>query len=204
MRTNLVRSVLLLASFTAFPAAAEVFKWIDAQGVVNYSNKPPKDAKGPVRVQDRVSTVKMEVPATPAPDAQRSLLQYRVDRLERELAAERRAGTGSSWAEIEAMEKWREKCIADRRVDCDDPDALSEAGGYGYATAYGYSAYAPYYGGSRRHGFKPRYMIVPGPYGIGAQAVPVPPRQPNFRRGPVQTHAFAGGGGHGGRGPTRR
>jgi len=52
----------LLAALTltlaVLPAHAEVFKWIDAKGQVNYSNKPPADAaKLAQPVEERLSVV---------------------------------------------------------------------------------------------------------------------------------------------------
>ena len=51
-----------IASLAAPPAAAQVlYKWIDAQGKVQYSDQPPKDFKG------EVTRIEPDTPATPAP-----------------------------------------------------------------------------------------------------------------------------------------
>lgn len=76
-----------LLALPAAPAAAQLYKWVDARGVVNYSSQPPdaSEAKGPVQsVQDTVSVYSPDAelvremargrksarrPATPAPAA---------------------------------------------------------------------------------------------------------------------------------------
>jgi hypothetical protein len=60
LRSDLRTAVLLGAILTAAAplATAQVYKWVDEKGVVNYGNKPPapaKGAKGPTVVEDRVS-----------------------------------------------------------------------------------------------------------------------------------------------------
>jgi hypothetical protein len=55
----LARLVAALLAFSAgTAAAAQIFKWVDERGVVNYSNQPPADpksAKNVREVEDRVS-----------------------------------------------------------------------------------------------------------------------------------------------------
>ena len=52
MGCRLLAALLLLA---ALSAQAETYKWVDAKGVVNYSNAPPPAAKA-MKVEDRLST----------------------------------------------------------------------------------------------------------------------------------------------------
>jgi hypothetical protein len=59
--------VLLLASSPA--PAAELYKWVDEKGVVNYSNEPPAKTKGgqaPTVVEDRLSVYTPEKSVTEA------------------------------------------------------------------------------------------------------------------------------------------
>jgi len=97
---NLIRllSALALVSASPLPFAAQLYKWVDERGVTNYSNQPPIDAQ-PARkfapVEDRVSVYSTDPALT---QAIASLYQRprrseseRIDRLERELAAERSA-----------------------------------------------------------------------------------------------------------------
>lgn len=48
----------LLAALAAQPALAQIYRWVDERGVVNYSNLAPQDPAGAqelVRIEDRVS-----------------------------------------------------------------------------------------------------------------------------------------------------
>lgn len=53
-------SALLLA--LAAPAAAQLYKWVDERGVVNYSNQPPADAKAGQRVEQVKDSVSVYTP----------------------------------------------------------------------------------------------------------------------------------------------
>jgi hypothetical protein len=74
--------VLLIAAAPA--ASAEIYRWVDERGVVNYGSKPPEGAKK-VRQLDENAVTVSTIPAPP-PSAERQLaLEARVERLEREL-----------------------------------------------------------------------------------------------------------------------
>jgi hypothetical protein len=65
MRRPLLAALLLLA---ALPVAAETYKWVDAKGVVNYSNTPPASAS-PTKasqVEERLSTYESDPALGPA------------------------------------------------------------------------------------------------------------------------------------------
>lgn len=195
-------SVLALAG----GAQAQVYKWVDEKGVVNYSSTPPPKGRPAVIVDEskgRVTTV-------PAPDAQRDAeattgdpaLRRRVEQLEREAAAQRQAAAQQEIAAAEAQRRWREQCLAERRVDCDDPYRGSLEYRYDYGFGYGY-AYPPYvrppvarptpwppgtyrptpYIAKGAGGVVGPYYesppgglaLGPGPYGIGAGLNPAPP-----------------------------
>ena len=128
----------LVAALAAFPliAVAQVYKWTDAQGRVSYGNNPPPGARNVTRVDEdsgRVTTV----PGMPREqiDAQRErATQQRADDLQRQLDAQRRAGQAQTPAPVDqaaAYQRWREQCLAERRVDCDDPSrgAMYDSGG---------------------------------------------------------------------------
>ena len=64
------------------PAAAETYKWVDAKGVVNYSNAPPPEAaKTGQVVEDRVSVMGMD-PAVRAWAERRFADRARADELD--------------------------------------------------------------------------------------------------------------------------
>jgi hypothetical protein len=50
-----MRAFLLTALLLAPLAQAETYKWVDAKGVVNYSNTPPPNAAKATTVPDRIS-----------------------------------------------------------------------------------------------------------------------------------------------------
>lgn len=116
-------SALALAIAATLPAVAEaqVYRWTDERGGVNYGSKPPPSARNVTRLNEDSGNVST-VPGIPREevDAMRDRAQQqRADRLERELDAERRANRAASGTFDERA--WIERCRAERRVDCDDP-----------------------------------------------------------------------------------
>ena len=95
-RTLFGLATVLAASLPAAAAAAQVYKWVDERGVLNYSNQLPVNlgaASKPVIVEDRVSVY------TPDPALVQAIAALRrgggaaarIAELERQLAAERQA-----------------------------------------------------------------------------------------------------------------
>lgn len=125
-QANMLRRLLVpcvVAWLAGAPAAwAQVYKWTDERGSVNYGNKPPPNARNVTLVREddgRVSTVPGLSPEAMESQQNRAD-QRRIDRLERDLEAQRRANRAAgSGAEYQA---WRDQCLAERRVDCDDPN----------------------------------------------------------------------------------
>ncbi|MDB5905225.1 MAG: hypothetical protein JWM26_4103 [Betaproteobacteria bacterium] len=128
------RSIFMLAVAALFAAAtplasAQLYKWTDDKGVVNYSNKPPAGAaKGVAVVEDRVSVYTQD----PA------VLQATQNARERRnlpppapAAAERRAPPAAASPGVMATPgPAADPCIgADLSADC-----------YGYGYGYGASA----------------------------------------------------------------
>jgi hypothetical protein len=109
-----------LAATVAFviPCAAfgAMYKWVDDQGTTNYSNKAPADRRA-VRLDEQnslVNTIRfLPARSTPSP--------ARVERVEEDSLRARRSPAADEAAAREAFRRWREHCIAQRRVDCDDP-----------------------------------------------------------------------------------
>ncbi|MBM3345526.1 MAG: DUF4124 domain-containing protein [Betaproteobacteria bacterium] len=124
-----------------------MYKWVDERGVVTYTNVPPPDARSRGKLEliapgfSAVSTYSsaesLGINGNPAREMQVRELRARLERLERELDAERRArfqaeettrAAAASKASQEAQRRreWRERCLADRRVDCDRADLAEE------------------------------------------------------------------------------
>ena len=119
------RAALLAAALlVALPAAAEMYKWVDDNGVVTYSNTPPpgKQSKQVEAVPDRVSVYSPDAELSKAmsPEAKRDA---KISKLEKQLEAERRARSAPAQASRPAPSERQlaayERCIADRGVDCE-------------------------------------------------------------------------------------
>ncbi|HMG59463.1 MAG TPA: DUF4124 domain-containing protein [Burkholderiales bacterium] len=121
---TLISSVILLAAAVG-PAHAQIYKWVDAAGKTHYSDTAPMDGKKPGTVTDRISVYAPDpallarAAATPGPDP---VLSDKVDRLERQLHAERLARPQQQ-VELasltQASQSIYERCVSERRVDCD-------------------------------------------------------------------------------------
>ena len=137
------RSALLAAALlVALPAsAADLYKWVDDNGVVTYSNTPPttKQPKKIEAVPERVSvyTPDAELNKAMSPDARRDA---KIANLEKQLQAERRARQTVAQSPRTGVNERREaaydRCVSDRGVDC-------EAVRNGTSSSYG-AAYLPY------------------------------------------------------------
>lgn len=112
------------AVVAAAPAAAgaDVYKWTDERGVASYGERPPSRARNVTRLTmeaGNVSIIPVPRPravASPQPGG--------------ESAPEARAGLLSGSGPIGAddstrVESWRKQCLAERRVDCDNPTAAT-------------------------------------------------------------------------------
>jgi hypothetical protein len=132
MRAPIVFLAALVAPLAAAPAWADaIYKWVDEQGVMHYSNSRPADPsqKAEVVAEDRISTYQSPpAPTRTASQARDDYLARRVDMLERELASQGRTAGSYSDSDARGMQTAYEQCLADRRVDCDT--------GYGYGSPY--------------------------------------------------------------------
>jgi hypothetical protein len=115
--------VVLAAGALAPPAVAQLYKWVDEKGKTNYGSAPPASARDVEKVDERVSTVPGQRPEA-RPGGGGAAKQAGPEAQQRAQSA---AGTDAAAA--------RERCIAERRVDCDDPvrGVQPEPGGYPYA-----------------------------------------------------------------------
>ena len=115
----LISSAILLAAAGA-PAHAQIYKWVDEAGKTHYSDQAPAGGKKADTVADRISvyapdpSLLARAAAAAGPDR---VLSDRVDRLERQLHAERLARQQNELASF--TQAAYERCLSDRRVDCD-------------------------------------------------------------------------------------
>jgi hypothetical protein len=148
LRTLVPASALLAAALAvALPASADMYKWVDENGVVTYSNTPPT-AKQPKKIEavpERVSvyTPDAELNRAMQPDARRDA---KIATLERQLEAERRARQGSTQttrpSAAERQSAAYERCVSQRGVDC---DAIRSGTSGGAASGYGPDPYGTGY-----------------------------------------------------------
>jgi Domain of unknown function (DUF4124) len=128
---------LLAAALALAPAAhGQVYKWTDDKGVTNYSSTPPDNRKSQKLDEEkgRVSTIEAQDLSKADAARRERALKDRVDRLEQEAQRNRQNAAAQEMAAADAHRQWRERCISERRTDCDHP----EASGYdpGYYTPY--------------------------------------------------------------------
>jgi len=114
--------VILLGAGSGL-AHAQIYKWVDEAGKTHYSDSAPAGRKKIDTVADRISVYTPDpalLARAAAPAAPDPALSDRVDRLERQLHAERLA---RQQLELAAFSQAAyERCLSDRRVDCDYGD----------------------------------------------------------------------------------
>ncbi len=119
MKALIVSAVILLTA-AAGPAHAQIYKWVDEAGKTHYADTAPTRAKKVDTVADRISVYTPDpalfarAAATAGSDP---VLSDRVDRLERQLHAERLARQQYELAAF--SQAAYERCVSERRVDCD-------------------------------------------------------------------------------------
>lgn len=129
MRATFSTVVILpgaLALACALPAHAQVFKWVDDKGAVNYSTTPPggRSARA-VEVPARLSSYTPPPAETRPARAQDDALRQRVAKLEADLERERRervetpAAQSRADREDEARKRALDNCLRNRGVDCE-------------------------------------------------------------------------------------
>ena len=197
MANSGIPSVALGAALVFGPfAEAQVYKWVDEKGVVNYSSTPPEKRKS-TRLDEengRLSTVESYDYARNLPSPRERALQDRVDRLEQEAARNRQTAAQQEAAAQQAQLQWREACIAQRRVDCDDPYATPYDPGLAPYPIFRPGQSLPSRAASATYRPTPDFavggggivgpylrpprggvVVGPGPYGIGAGLNPASP-----------------------------
>jgi hypothetical protein len=121
-------ALLGIAAALLSPAVqAEIYKWVDARGVTNYSNRVPSNGgSAHIVAEDRISIYRTDARDARALEAaaQQSAnldLAIRMRVLERELGADRGRAFDSSVQQYAAMAQAAyDRCKADRRVDCSE------------------------------------------------------------------------------------
>lgn len=121
-RTTLFSGALAL--LLAMQVSAEVFRWTDEHGVVNYGSRPPAGSNAkPIDAENsRVSVVPAPAKPAAAAPSEQSALRERVRKLESQVEEERRLREQAQVAEGDRLARARADCEAQRRVNCEsDP-----------------------------------------------------------------------------------
>ena len=135
--------LLLAAALVAAPATyGQVYKWTDDKGVTNYSSTPPDNRKSQKLDEDkgRVSTIEAYDASKSDAARREQALKDRMDRLEQDAQRNRQTAAAQDAMSAEAYRQWRERCIADRRTDCDNPTGWYDPG---YYAPYGRAGVQP-------------------------------------------------------------
>ena len=117
MNVSIIRWALVSVLAFAPAAQAQVYKWIDERGTTSYGSKPPPNARRVTQLTEADSRVSIiPSPAAPARERDPDIRLARVEREAPVIAADRVsvAETG-----------WRERCFAERRVNCTAPTAAT-------------------------------------------------------------------------------
>jgi hypothetical protein len=143
--TDVVKSVILfalLAGLAMSATAKPVYKWVDENGVVNYSSELPPAGSRSKLVASANSNVSSYDPVQAGLDASAQqhhntdYLRSQNDRLQRELDDSRYARQRSADAAEAARKRRMEECQRQRRVDCD-----SYYDDYAYPPVYAVARY---------------------------------------------------------------
>ena len=127
MNVSIIRWALISALALPQFAHAQIYKWVDEKGVTSYGNKPPPNAAGLTRLTDgesRVSVIPSSGPQ-PALAARERDLESRIARVERDRDALPSGVDRATVAALGRQLEWRERCFAERRVDCTTPTAAT-------------------------------------------------------------------------------
>ena len=127
MNVSIIRWALIGALALPLLAHAQIYKWVDDKGVTSYGNKPPPNAAGLTTLTDgesRVSVIPSPWPQ-PAPAARERGLESRIARGERERDALPSSVDRATVAAVGRQLEWRERCFAERRVDCTAPTSAT-------------------------------------------------------------------------------
>ena len=127
------RVVLIAIMLAGGPACAQLYKWVDKNGVTNYSNQPPADpaaAKGLRPIEDRVSVYAPDPGLAQAVESMRQGGDRtgvgRASRSDERVEGAQRGSPPAAAAVPDA-------CLSSRSVDCSgNPGYAPYDGSYGY------------------------------------------------------------------------
>src|SRR6266404_1249976 len=113
MRALIQLLILLAASLATAPVYAELYKWVDAQGVTNYSSEPPSDPKAAKKLTRVENTISVYTPDEGFMQSVKALRERNIKALS-EPEPERQ-----QVASMQPPLSLYEQCLASGRPDCD-------------------------------------------------------------------------------------
>jgi Domain of unknown function (DUF4124) len=109
-------------TFSATPALAQIYKWVDDRGVENYSNQAPASRSAQELDTNAITLSIYEAPkprqGAEASRSELASLGNKIDELQRQLEAEREAKLYAADVEARAMQMVADRCAASQGVDC--------------------------------------------------------------------------------------
>ncbi len=104
-------------------AGAEVYKWVDEKGTVNYSNTAPPANSGATMLDPNNPRVTFYKPVHPSEEELARLDEYM--RFRRSMLLAEEASRGGGVAVADPYPGWYQQCVFEMWADCDDPRALT-------------------------------------------------------------------------------
>ena len=112
MRALIQLLIVLAASLATAPACAELYKWVDARGVTNYSSDPPSDPKAAKKLTRVENTISVYTPDDALMQSVKALRERNIKTLS-DPEPERQ-----QVASMQPQSPY-EQCLATGRPDCD-------------------------------------------------------------------------------------
>ena len=128
-------AIVLILAMAASPVLAGTYKWIDAKGVVNYSDNPPASAVAkPQLVEERISVIPSDPSIGPAVAAMQARAERRAQYEEADYALRQRYMLEAQANSAAAICPYGSNCDVGYAAPAYYPYAY---GGWGYLTGAG-------------------------------------------------------------------
>ena len=128
MSSSLLPCLLFGALTMPLLAHAQVYKWIDQNGVTSYGHKPPRNAVNVTTLQadSNLSTIPTVIPRESQRQPADATWEARAAMWEARAAQLERIAVSGSFdrpiaVSTQTVAAWRERCFAELRVDCSRP-----------------------------------------------------------------------------------
>lgn len=159
-------AIVLILAMAASPALAETYKWVDAKGVVTYSDTPPPSmAAKPKVVEERISVIAPDPSLVPAVAAMQARAERRAQFEEADYLQRQRYMLEAQANYAATTCPYGTICDAGYAAPAYYPYAYA---GWGYLTGAGRRGHRPHVSPYRNYW---DYPVYPAAYRPGAGAV---------------------------------